>query len=162
MPTPPVLWDIESDPALVAKHADVHRFVTLLSVRRLLRDEEPERQHLSLNQVLRKANRAGHGVKLGQPDWSAGSHSLAFTAEAWNEKLLFHCILNAYWEPLDFELPPLGNGRDDSWRRWIDTTFNLPHDIVEWQTAPAVEARTYKAGPRSFSMSPRRSRKGAF
>jgi isoamylase len=88
-------------------------------------------------------------VKLGQPDWSAGSHSLAFTAEAWNGKLLFHSIMNAYWEPLDFELPPLANGSDDSWRRWIDTTFDSPHDIVEWQSAPAVEGRTYKAGPRS-------------
>jgi len=137
------------DWTLVAKHADVHRFVTLLSARRLLRDEEPERQHLSLNQVLRKANRVWHGVKLGQPDWSAGSHSLAFTAEAWNENLLFHLILNAYWEPLAFELPPLANGSEGLWRRWIDTTLDSPHDIVEWQTAPAFEGRSYKAGPRS-------------
>src|SRR5215469_2479457 len=138
------------DWTLVAKHADVHRFVTLLSARRLLRDEEPERQHLSLNQVLRKANRAWHGVKLGQPDWSAGSHSLAFTAEAWNEKLLFHLILNAYWEPLDFEVPPLGSGGDHSWRRWIDTTLDSPHDIVEWQAAPLVPSRTYRSGPHSL------------
>jgi hypothetical protein len=26
--------------------------------------------------------------------------------ESPKEKLLFHVILNAYWEPLDFELPP--------------------------------------------------------
>jgi glycogen operon protein len=74
---------------------------------------------------------------------------LAFTAEAWNEKLLFHLILNAYWEPLDFELPPLANSAGDSWRRWIDTTLDSPQDIVEWQTAPLVPSRTYKAGPRS-------------
>src|SRR5919108_479346 len=67
------------DWTLVAKHADVHRLVRLLSARRLLRDEEPERQRLSLNQVLRKANKAWHGVKLGQPDWSVSSHSLAFS-----------------------------------------------------------------------------------
>src|SRR2546429_7152659 len=75
------------DWTLVAKHADVHRFVTLLSAQRLLRDEEPERQRLSLNQLLREANRAWHGVKLGQPDWGNWSHSLAFTAGARNEKL---------------------------------------------------------------------------
>ena len=136
------------DWTLVAKHADVHRFVTLLSARRLLRDLEPERQRLSLNQVLRKANKAWHGVKLGQPDWSASSHSLAFSAEARNEKLFVYLILNAYWEPLDFELPLAGNG-NDSWRRWIDTSLDSPHDIVDWQTAPPIPGRSYRAGARS-------------
>ena len=136
------------DWTLVAKDADVHRFVALLSAQRLLRDEESERQRLSLNQLLREANRAWHGVKLGQPDWGHWSHSLAFTAEARNEKLLFHLILNAYWEPLEFELPQPGNG-DDSWHRWIDTTLDSPQDIVEWQTAPPVQGRAYLAGPRS-------------
>ena len=136
------------DWTLAAKHADVHRFVTLLSARRLLRDLEPERQRLSLNQVLRKANKAWHGVKLGQPDWSASSHSLAFSAEARNEKLLIYLILNAYWEPLDFELPLAGNG-NDSWRRWIDTSLDSPHDIVDWQTAPPIPGRSYRAGARS-------------
>jgi pullulanase/glycogen debranching enzyme len=136
------------DWTLVAKHADVHRFVTLLSARRLLQDLEPERQRLSLNQVLRKANKAWHGVKLGQPDWGASSHSLAFSAEARNEKLLVYLILNAYWEPLDFELPLAGNG-NDSWRRWIDTSLDSPHDIVDWQTAPPIPGRSYRAGARS-------------
>ncbi len=137
------------DWTLVAKHADVLRFVTLLSARRLLRDEQPGRQRLSLNQLLRKANKGWHGVKLGQPDWSDSSHSLALSVEVLNEKLCFHVILNAYWEPLDFELPRVGDLREESWRRWIDTTLDSPHDIVEWQTAPLVQGRTYRAGPRS-------------
>jgi isoamylase len=137
------------DWTLVTKHADVHRFVTLVCGRRLLRDEEPERHHLSLNQVLRKASKAWHGVKLGQPDWDESSHSLAFSVEALDEKLLFHLILNAYWEPLDFELPRVGALREESWRRWIDTTLDSPHDIVEWHTAPLVSGPTYRAGPRS-------------
>ena len=133
---------------LLAQHADVHRFVTLLNARRLVCDEEPEKPRLSLNQLLRQANRAWHGVKLGQPDWSVRSHSLAFTALAPNEKRLFHVIMNAYWEPLDFELPPAAINYDP-WRRWIDTSLNSPQDIVEWQAAPLVTARTYRAGPRS-------------
>jgi glycogen operon protein len=137
------------DWTLVAKHADVHRFVTLLSARRLFRDMEPERGHLSLNQLLRKANRAWHGVKLGQPDWSACSHSLAFTAETLNEKLFFHVILNAFWERLEFELPRADRHSEDTWRRWIDTTLDSPQDIVEWKTAPPVADHTYRAGPRS-------------
>ena len=137
------------DWTLVAKHADVHRFVTLFCARRLLWDKQPERQHLSLNQLLRKATWAWHGIKLAQPDWSDSSHSLAFSVEAANEKLLFHLILNAYWEPLDFELPRAGGSGDGIWHRWIDTCLDSPHDIVEWQTAPQVPGRTYQAGPRS-------------
>ena len=37
------------DWTLLEKHADVHRFVTLLNARRLLRDVEHERQRVSLN-----------------------------------------------------------------------------------------------------------------
>ena len=92
------------DWGLLAKHADIHRFVGLLNARRVLRSAEPERQHLSLEQVLRTGTTSWHGVKLGQPDWSDWSHSLAFRAESPYEKLWVHVILNAYWEPLDFEL----------------------------------------------------------
>ena len=58
------------DWTLVEKHADVHRFVRLLNARRLLRSVETDQPRLSLNQLLRKANRTWHGVRLGQPDWS--------------------------------------------------------------------------------------------
>ena len=133
---------------LIAKHADVHRFVTLLNARRLLCSVKPDEPHLSLNQLLRRSNRTWHGVELGQPDWSAGSHSLAFTAQAPNCNLFFHVILNAYWEPLEFELPPRGNN-DDTWRRWIDTSLEPPQEILEWPTAPPITERTYRAGPRS-------------
>ena len=65
---------------------------------------------MSLNRLIQEANKAWHGVRLNQPDWSDHSRSVAFTAEIRNEKLLFHLILNAHWEPLDFELPPAGKG----------------------------------------------------
>jgi isoamylase len=135
------------DWTLLAKHADVHRFVKMLNACRVLRDPEPERKHLSLNQVLRTSSTAWHGVKLGQPDWSDWSHSVAFSAEAPNGKLWIHAILNAYWEPLDFELPPCRD--EDSWRRWIDTSLDSPHDIVDWETAPSIPGRSYRAGARS-------------
>ena len=137
------------DWTLVAKHADVHRFVTLLNARRLLRGLGSERNRLSLNQVLREANKVWSGVKLGQPDWGDSSHSLAITAEDRKEKLLFHVILNAYWEPLEFELPRVSGDQRNAWRRWIDTTLDSPNDIVEWETAPPVAGRSYRAGPRS-------------
>ena len=137
------------DWSLLARHADVHRFVALLTARRLLRDLEPERGRVSLNHLLQQTTKAWHGVKLNQPDWSDTSHSLAFGAEIRADHLLMHLILNAYWEPLDFELPPVGAGAPGPWRRWIDTALDAPHDIVPWREAPAVPSATYRAEARS-------------
>jgi glycogen operon protein len=134
----------------VSTHADVHRFVSQLIARRLLRDVEHERQRVSLNTFLREANKAWHGVRLHRPDWGDCSHSVALGAEHRAEGLLFHLILNAYWEPLDFELPKPGNG--NLWRRWIDTALDSPHDIGPWQTVPTVPGNTYRVGARSVVM----------
>ena len=90
------------DWTLLTQHADVHRFVTLLIARRLRRDTQPELRRTSLNQLLQRANKSWHGVTLHQPDWCDWSHSLALSAELRREKLLFHWMLNAYREPLDF------------------------------------------------------------
>jgi len=137
------------DWTLLAKHADVHRFVTLLNARRVLRDPEPERQRVSLNQLLRGVNLVWHGIKLNQPDWGENSHSIAFTVEIREERFLFHMIFNAYWQPLDFELPRLDSPRENPWRRWIDTGLDSPHDIVEWETAKPVPGYVYGAEARS-------------
>src|SRR6516162_801993 len=138
------------DWSLIAEHRDVHRFVRLLCAQRLFEDTEPERQRLSLTQVLHSAKRAWHGVKLGRPDWAVSSHSLAFSAETPHDRLLVHVILNAYWEPLHFELAPL-SGSDPLWRRWVDTSLESPDDIVEWDAAQPVPSRAYRAGPRSVA-----------
>jgi glycogen operon protein len=138
------------DWSLVKKHADVHRFVRLLLQRRLSRDVEHERKRITLNTLIQTAKKAWHGVKLHQPDWGDSSHSVAFGAEVQKEGLLFHLILNAYWEPLDFELP--GVSRAAGWRRWIDTGFDSPQDIVPWTMAPTVPDSRYRVGARSVAM----------
>jgi isoamylase len=146
------------DWTLINKHADIHRFVRLLNARRMLRELEADEPSLSLNHLLQRARKAWHGVKPGEPDWSFTSHSLALSAEIPGDHLLLYAILNAYWEPLEFELPTLSNSYVGLWHRWIDTGVDSPHDIVEWQSAPwrtlcdhcpAVIGRVYKAGPRS-------------
>src|SRR5262245_1303568 len=124
------------DWALVKKHADLHRFVSLLIARRVLRDTEHELQRVSLTTLLEKANKAWHGVRLYQPDWGDYSRSVALSAVLQREGPRFHLILNAYWEPLDFELPKLEDG--GLWRRWIDTALDSPQDIVPWEAAPTV------------------------
>jgi isoamylase len=135
------------DWTLVAQRADVHRFVALLNARRVPRDVEHERQRVALNELIRQADITWHGVKLGEPDWRPSSHSIAFTARF--SMAPYHVILNAYWEPLEFELPPLVHGAREPWRRWIDTALDSPHDIVEWERAPSVSGHRYRAQSRS-------------
>jgi glycogen operon protein len=137
------------DWTLVNKHAEMHRFVTLLIARRRLRIVAPEFQRESLTQLIREAKKAWHGVKLNQPDWRSWSHSLSFTSEVQREGILFHLILNAFWEPQEFELPPVDQEHGCVWRRWIDTSLDSPNDIVDWQAAPSVPRLTYPAGARS-------------
>jgi glycogen operon protein len=135
---------------LVRQHAGLHRFVELLAARRALRKMDNEGQRRSLNQLLRGATKAWHGIKLHQPDWNQQSHSLALSAELPEENLSFYIIFNAYWEPLEFELPAGMHAAGHPWRRWIDTSLESPKDIQDWPTATAVSGRTYRAGPRSI------------
>jgi len=135
------------DWGLCARHADVHRFVTLLNARRVLRNVEHERRRVNLTEMIQRARKAWHGVKLGQPDWGEHSRSLAFAADLQQDRLAVYLILNGYWEPLPFELPPVGEG--GAWRRWIDTARESPEDIVPWTTAPTLSGATYRAQARS-------------
>ncbi len=128
-------------------HAGIHRFVRLLTDKRFLRGLDAEQHRLTLNQLLGAARKTWHGVKLGQPDWSPSSHSIAVSAQLSKENLIYHLILNAYWEPLEFELPA---GNPHSWRRWVDTALDPPHDIVAFQAAPPVLGGAYMAEPRSI------------
>ena len=135
------------DWTLLEKHADVHRFTKLLFARRILRPTATEEQRICLTDALRHATFAWHGVKLWRPDWASYSHALAFGAEMPEAGLKVHLIMNAFWEPLEFELPaPDG---DRVWRRWIDTSLDPPNDITPWQEAPVFTGRSYQGGPRS-------------
>lgn len=136
------------DWTLLEKHADVLRFARLLCSRSLLRDFDPGIQRLSLEELLLRGNRNWHGVKVGKPDWSFDSHSLATSIDCANGSLLLYLILNAYWEPLEFELPPVRNSHEP-WRRTIDTSLDSPDDIVEHLSAPIVATRSYLVAPHS-------------
>jgi isoamylase len=137
------------DWGLLEKHADIHRFLKLLIRRRLLRDTEAELERKNLEQFLFEANKTWHGVKIGQPDWSPSSHSLAFSAEIPKERLMFYVAFNSYWEDLEFELPFMEQLAANPWRRWIDTNLESPADIVDWQMAESVPSLKYSLAPRS-------------
>ncbi|HWC00139.1 MAG TPA: glycogen debranching protein GlgX, partial [Bryobacteraceae bacterium] len=125
------------DWSLIEKHADIHRFARLLIANRLERDLGREHRRVSLNQWLQQAERTWHGVQLRQPDWGSRSHSLALEADLPERRLRAYLIWNAYWEPLAFELPA-PEGEAGGWHRWVDTSLDSPHDIVELHEAQLV------------------------
>jgi glycogen operon protein len=88
-------------------------------------------------------------VALNQPDWGERSHSLAFTIHSVGARFVLHGLLNAYWEPLTFQLPPVP-ADSPGWRRCLDTALPSPDDSQPLSTAPAVTAATYLAQPRSI------------
>ncbi len=129
------------------RHADVHRFVQMLIRFRLGLSIYSEHRGRSLIQILQEAQTNWHGVKLDRPDWGYDSHTLAFTARG--RRGLFHIIFNAYWKPLEFELPKIPWDSLNGWRRIVDTYLESPHDICEWTEALAVGNTVYKVQPHS-------------
>jgi glycogen operon protein len=91
-----------------------------------------------------------HGVRLGSPDWGPESHSIAFTLRHPESGERMHIMLNAYWEPLTFELPPVGGAK--RWRRIVDTSKTAPDDFIEKPRAPVVECASYRVDSRSSAL----------
>ena len=57
------------DWGLLEKHADVHRFRKLAQrAAPIAETVRHEHQRLSLNQMIRQANKTWHGIRAGQPD----------------------------------------------------------------------------------------------
>lgn len=136
-------WDLHK------RHADIHRFVRMMVAFRARRDVVIENSRLTLNQFLGQARLEWHGVNLERPDWSEDSHSIALTVSSLRGRFTLHVMLNAYWEPLTFELPSTREqGR--RWRRWIDTFLPSPEDICDWDDAPLVSQSRYVVAPRSL------------
>ena len=137
------------DWTLVETHADVLRFVTMLNAWRTLRDVEHEQQRVPLTRLLHDVDVTFHGVKLHEPDWGHTSHTIALTAKFATQHVILHTIVNAYREPLAFELPQFAGGAADRWRRWIDTFRKAPDDIIDVTRAAPVPGPTYRAEPHS-------------
>src|SRR6185369_2733638 len=137
-------WDLSK------RHADVQRFVRLLNEFRLRRDVAVEGTRMTLQELLERAEITWHGVALGCPDWSDHSHSLSFTLRSQHGSYSLHCMINAYWEPLSFELPAVTTGALGPWRRCIDTALTSPDDIQPWSDAPPYTEASYRVEARSL------------
>ena len=130
----------------VAEQADLLDFTgRLVATRSSLAGVLDETDGRTLSEVLAGADVKWSGIEPGVPDLARDSHSVALTLERPAGAL--HLILNAWWEPLTFQLPqPLGPGR---WRRLLDTSLEPPHDLEPYQTAQVVGDDRISVGPRS-------------
>jgi glycogen operon protein len=137
---------------LLERHADLRRFVTLLIASRLNREMLVDQPELTLNQLLGRARLEWHGTRLGQPDWREDSHSIAFTAWSLTGRTVFHIMVNAWWEPLEFELPATQELPGGSWHRLLDTSLPSPSDIVSFGEAPVLAGSSYRLPPRSMAV----------
>jgi isoamylase len=88
-----------------------------------------------------------HGVQLQQPDFGGQSHSLAFELIHPASQSHLHVLLNAYWEPLVFDLPELPAG--EQWQRLVDTALASPADLSDPPAALPIDQRQYQAQARS-------------
>jgi isoamylase len=61
-------------------------------------------------------------------------------------------MINAYWEALDFDLPPMPAGTLAGWSRWIDTARESPEDITDAFAAPLVPGTQYRVAPSSVAV----------
>jgi glycogen operon protein len=61
-------------------------------------------------------------------------------------------MLNAYWEPLQFELPRSDATWRGSWRRLLDTSLPSPHDVCSWYEAQEITAAACTVQPRSIAV----------
>jgi isoamylase len=140
---------------LLDRHRNFHQFVRKLVAHRvrLAGMRGGASFGLSLNQLLRRADIDWHGVRLGSPDWGEISHSVACTARFAHREIPFwlHVMFNAYWEALDFELPPAPATAVPGWQRWIDTALDAPEDIMDAASAPPVQGTAYRVAPRSVA-----------
>jgi glycogen operon protein len=135
------------DWSAIDKNADFLRFVKkIIHLIQSLKIFQEERL-LEIACETLQPHLVWHGVKLSQPDWEDNSHSLAFTLRHPTADERLHVMLNAYWEPLPFELPLLGHG--DRWHRIIDTALKSPDDFCDPKTAPPHQEKQYRVQARS-------------
>ena len=143
----------------VERHADILRFTRgLIRLRRRLASLLAVPDETNLLDLLANASLRWSGVTLGEPDLAEWSRSVALTIQAGNGSI--HLIFNAYWEPLEFELPALEPGLD-GWRRIVDTSRDAPEDLATtFVEATVVETSSYRAESRSIAILAARPARG--
>jgi glycogen operon protein len=128
------------DWSLVQKNAGLVRFTRLLIGLR--------KRHFALSRDQFVNRVSWHGTKVGDPDWTGQSRTLAFMLPGGHGQPALYVLFNAHWEMQRFWLPAY-NGQW-RWRRLVDTNLPSPDDIVDEKDAVWLQpADHYIVSPRS-------------
>ena len=117
-----------------------------------------EKEESAILGVVQKQRELGLDIftdgELRRGSWLT---DMAEAVEILKNKVFIHWILNAWGEPLDFELPT----QCGQWNRCIDTSLEPPEDIVRWEEGRPVLRPSYLAAPHSvvvlFSTTPQQT-----
>ncbi len=140
--------DFWFDWGLIEQNKDLFEFSKVLINQRVSQDRPDftKTNRLPLNEVLQKSDIRWHGTQLNQPDWGPASRSIAVETTPFGQDYGMYAIFNAFWEPLEFELPIPKNG---FWTRFIDTALPSPQDILSLNSSKCTIKQKYIAAPRS-------------
>ncbi len=137
------------DWSLLEKHADIYRFAKHLIKLRANKRFLCENYEETLQDFLKERCIEWHGVTLGAPDLEANSHTIAATIRHFDDQMMLHIMINAYWEDLTFQIPTF-NDDHEPWHRSIDTSLESPNDILPWDQAPSIITDSYNVKARSI------------
>ncbi len=111
------------DWSLMETNAGLLRFTQMMIALR--------KQYFALSREQFCARVTWHGERVGKPDWSGQSRTLAFHLRGWQEGPDLYVIYNSHWKRRSFQLPPAKG--QWKWRRIVDTNLASPDDIVDDQ-----------------------------
>ncbi|TVP47011.1 MAG: glycogen debranching enzyme GlgX [Mongoliibacter sp.] len=131
------------DWSLLEHSKDLFRFVKILIQKKLKRENAQAGFNMNLSEFLSQSQINWHGVELEKPDWSQKSRHIAMTISSISRKVAMHYMVNANPHPLEFELPSVINGKNITWKRWLDTSLDSPDDICLWAEAVPVLEKSY-------------------
>ncbi|MFN4260182.1 MAG: glycogen debranching protein GlgX [Gemmataceae bacterium] len=128
------------DWSLAEKNAGLLRFTQMMIALR--------KGHFALSREQFVNRVTWHGIKVGDPDWSGQSRTLAFQMHGWHNQPDIYVAFNMHWDAQRFQLPP-HNGQW-RWRRLVDTNLPSPDDITDESHAVWLNpADHYTMAPRS-------------
>lgn len=132
---------------LCDRHSDLFRFVQQLIKLRKRFSRGLAGNTLSLTECIERARIRWEGIHLSGPDLSDHSHSLAATAYL-ESGGAFHIMLNAFWQPLSFAVPPATEPKLP-WLQIIDTFEPASKGRLQNGIRPIFDPR-YQVQPRSI------------
>jgi glycogen operon protein len=143
------------DWSLKERHADFWRFVRGMIALRKAHPVLRRRTFFSDKRTGQPPEILWHGVEPTLPDFSEQSHSLAFALDGRRtdhpnviDRDLY-VAMNAYHEPLDFQVPAAPSGRP--WRLAVDTALPSPQDLFQEDLGPLIAvSRIYRVQAHSM------------